>query len=88
MATHLVAVFLNDSRALLDHFLEVTRIMRTKGTYTLNRPLEALSVLLKAGDQKSAHAYLALLETAFCQELNYDQCLRFSSLIIWTFFMP
>ncbi len=81
MATHLVAVFLHGSRALLNHFLEVTRIMRIKGTYTLNRPLEALSILLKAGDQKSAHAYLALLEAAFSWQLNYNQCLRLASLL-------
>ena len=49
MATHLVAVFLHGSRSLLEQFMAVTRIMRGKGTYTLNRPLAALTALLKAG---------------------------------------
>ena len=81
MATHLVAVFLHGSRSLLDQFMAVTRIMRAKGTYTLNRPLAALTALLKAGDQKSARAYLALMAVVFSQQLNYNQCLRFASLL-------
>ena len=81
MATHLVTVFLHGSRSLLGQFMAVTRIMRTKGTYTLNRPLAALTALLKAGDQKSAQVYLALMEAAFSQELNYNQCLQFASLL-------
>ncbi len=81
MATHLPAVFLHGDRALLNRFLATTRIMRAKGTYTLNRPLAALSALLEAGDETSARAYLALLEAAFSRDLNYNQCLRMAALL-------
>jgi len=81
MAIHLVAVFLHASTELLENFLAVTRIMRSKGTYTLNRPLACLAALLRQGDQKSASAYLALLATAFSRDLNYDQCLQMTALL-------
>ncbi len=75
LAVHLVPVLAVDER-LLDPFMHAVHCMRTKGTYTLNAPLEALDDLLTAGDRQSAAAYLDLLAGTFKQEMSYNRSLR------------
>ncbi len=66
---------------LPQRFTETVAVMRGKGTYTLNAPLEALTHLLAAGDRASAAAYLHLLSAVFRQPMNYNQSLRLSYLL-------
>jgi Mg-chelatase subunit ChlD len=75
LAVHLVPVFLTDVR-LLNSFMHTVRCMLTKGTYTLNAPLEAVTALLAAGDRQSAGAYLDLLADTFKQDMSYNRSLR------------
>jgi nitric oxide reductase NorD protein len=75
VARHAAPVVVAGKR-LHAQFVQTSTIMRAKGTYTLNAPLEALGQLLAAGDHASAEAYLDLLSTVFRQPMNYNQSLR------------
>ncbi len=76
MAEALVPVFRSDTAGLLDHFLQTVRILTRKGTYTLSRPLSALTRLLDAGQTDAAAAFLDLLSAAFSADLSYNRCLQ------------
>jgi hypothetical protein len=76
MATHLVPVLKTGDSHLLKRYLDAIAVMTGKGTYTLRKPLEALSAILADGDQASALASLALFSTTFAQEMTYNQSLN------------
>lgn len=75
IADHLAPVLLAGP-AMLEQFSATLAIMRSKGTYTLNEPLQVLNELLESDDHPSASAYLALLSTAFRQQITYNRCVR------------
>ena len=74
MAVHLVPV-LHRAPTLLDRFMATVAVMQSKGTYTLNAPLEMLAELLNGDDPASAHTYLNLLSATFGLSLTYNQSL-------------
>lgn len=76
MAEVLVSVFRSDTAGLPDHFLQTVRILTRKGTYTLSRPLSALTRLLDAGQTDAAAAFLDLLKAAFSADLSYNRSLQ------------
>ena len=78
MAIHLVPVLTFGNKNLLDRFIDVVDIMLDKGTYTLNSPLQFLSVLLEDKDHGSVFAYLDLLGETFSKDLSYVQCQNFA----------
>ncbi|MCP4748296.1 MAG: hypothetical protein GY874_19485 [Desulfobacteraceae bacterium] len=80
LAVHLPPV-LSAGEPLLNRFLKTLAIMREKGTYTLNAPLEALTQLLHEKDLESAYAYLDLLGVTFEQRLSYNSSLTLAHLI-------
>lgn len=75
LADHLASVILAGP-AMLERFSATLDIMRSKGTYTLKEPLQVLHELLESDDQRSAHAYLELLGTAFGQQITYNRSVR------------
>lgn len=81
MATHLVPVCKHGDNRLLEHFLHTFEVMQSKGSYTLNDPLEALSELLNFRDLESASAYMKLLADIFAGELSYVQCQHFAHIL-------
>jgi len=81
MATHLVPVCKHGDNRLLEHFLHTFEVMQSKGSYTLNDPLEALSELLNFQDLESASAYMKLLADIFAGELSYVQCQHFAHIL-------
>ncbi len=81
MATCLVPVLQHGDEKFLEHFLHVVDIMLSKGTYTLNKPLESLSYLLIDRDLESASAYLDLLGNTFSQDLSYSQSQHFAYIL-------
>jgi fructose-specific component phosphotransferase system IIB-like protein len=81
MATYLVPVLTSGDDGLLDRFLSAVRIMAAKGTYTLNRPLEALKWLLDSGQQQTAALYIDLLRNTFSLPLSYNQSLHFTHIL-------
>ena len=81
MAEHGAAVFATNNRPLMEAFIRTTGTMRAKGTYTLNRPLEALARILDAGDIQGAMAFLDLLADTFSKEMSYNQSLHLTRLI-------
>ncbi len=81
MATYLVPVLISGDDRLLDRFLSAVEIMGTKGTYTLNRPLEALKLLLESGQRQTASIYIDLLSNTFSLPLSYNQCLHFTHIL-------
>jgi len=78
MATHLVPVLTFGNKKLLERFIDVVDIMLNKGTYTLNSPLQFLSVLLEDKDLGTVFAYLDLLGETFSKNLSYVQCQNFA----------
>ncbi len=81
MTTCLVPVVQHGDERFLEHFLNVVDIMLSKGTYTLNKPLESLSHLLVDGDIESGSAYLDLLGNTFSHGLSYSQSQHFSYIL-------
>jgi len=77
MAQHLLPVLVNGSHDLAPMFCDVFDTMCRMGTYTLKGPLKALSALLGSGDVAAGAAYLNLLQSAFSQNISYNQSLRF-----------
>jgi hypothetical protein len=75
IADHLAPVLLAGTD-MVAQFAATLAIMRSKGTYTLNEPLQVLHELLESGDRASSHAYLRLLGTAFRQQITYNRCVR------------
>jgi len=75
LATHLGTVLMAGP-VFEKKFHRVVAVMRQKGTYTLNAPLELLTELLAASDRSAAEAYLDLLDTVFQQPMSYNQCVR------------
>lgn len=73
MAESLVPVLKHDDR-FVDKFLRTVSIMKNKGVYVLNSPLNALSVILNSRDFESASALLSLYFTIFSYELSYNRC--------------
>ena len=78
IATALVPVMRFGPPPEVSHFLCTVAVLRTKGNYTLKRPLEALETLLRSGDAGAATAFLDLLQSAFDQPLTYNQSLHLS----------
>jgi nitric oxide reductase NorD protein len=76
IVAHHAAPVVVAGKRLQAQFVRTCTIMRAKGTYTLNAPLETLGQLLAAGDHASAEAYLDLLAAVFRQPMNYNQSLR------------
>ncbi|MCF8080278.1 MAG: hypothetical protein K9K88_13455 [Desulfobacterales bacterium] len=76
MAEALVPVMKSEAPGLVGQFLETVRILTRKGTYTLSRPLSALTRLLDAGQTDAAAAFLDLLNAAFSADLSYNRCLQ------------
>ena len=81
MATYLVPVIKSGNDQLFDRFLNTIDIMQAKGTYTLNRPLEGLKLLLESGQQQTAAIYIELLNRTFSLPLNYNQSLHFTHIL-------
>ena len=78
IATALVPVMRFGPPPEVSHFLGTVAVLRTKGNYTLKRPLEALATLLRSGDTGAATVFLDLLQAAFDQPLTYNQSLHLS----------
>ncbi|MBW1889918.1 MAG: hypothetical protein JRI93_05240 [Deltaproteobacteria bacterium] len=78
MALHLIPVLVHGNGELARRFADVFDTMCQKGTYTLKKPLEGLSALLRAGDIAAGAAYLELLNSAFSQDISYNQSLHFT----------
>jgi hypothetical protein len=81
MATYLAQVLLRGNRVILEKFLCAVKVMRKKGEYILNSPLESLSDLLECRDLESASVYSDLLCDLFAQDLSYNKCRYFSDII-------
>ena len=81
MAESFVPVLRYGTDALTDRFLEVVRLMRGKGEYTLRKPLSLLSSLLEKGDTETASAFLALLGQTFSQEMPFKRALHLAHLL-------
>jgi nitric oxide reductase NorD protein len=79
LAAHLWPVVASQKQALLEKFTAALTAMRTKGTYCLKPPLEAVSYLLRNGEADAAAAFLDLLACAFSKDLNYNRCLGLSN---------
>ncbi|RJP83200.1 MAG: VWA domain-containing protein [Desulfobacteraceae bacterium] len=79
MAESLVPVLASKDPALLAHFLVVVRIMQSKGVYALASPLSTLTFLLRTGNLSAGKTFLHVLENAFSQEMNYNQCKQVAS---------
>jgi nitric oxide reductase NorD protein len=77
MAQHLLPVLVHGSHDLAPTFCDVFDTMCRMGTYTLKGPFKALSALLRSGDVAAGTAYLNLLQSAFSQDISYNQSLRF-----------
>ncbi|MGD8367452.1 MAG: hypothetical protein PVG78_07420 [Desulfobacterales bacterium] len=73
IAESLVPVIRSGEPALTDRFMATVQVLAAKGTYTFPRTFEALMRLLDAGDIESAAAFLALLSTAFSDEISYNR---------------
>ena len=78
MAIHLAPVLIVGDRDLLQLFTEAVGVMKSKGIYTLPRPLDALSQLLNRGERSAATMFLKLLSVAFGMDLSYNQCQHLS----------
>ena len=78
MAIHLAPVLIVGDRDLLQLFTEAVGVMKSKGIYTLPRPLDALSQLLNRGERSAAAMFLKLLSVAFGMDLSYNQCQHLS----------
>ena len=78
-ARHLVPVLLSGDRRIRDQFLKTVDVMCTKGSYTLNRPLEWLDELLAAKDLRTAYAFLGLLARLYHHPMTYADSLHFSN---------
>lgn len=81
MATHLSVVMQHGDSDLADEFHQAVEMMRQKGDYTLKRPLEAVSRLLKETDMVSAREALKVFAAAFSMPLNYNESLRLTRLL-------
>jgi len=78
LATYLVPVLQSGDDGLLRRFLNAVDIMEKKGTYTLNRPLETLQLLLESDQRQAANVYIELLCETFSLPLGYNQSLHFA----------
>jgi hypothetical protein len=78
MAECLPPVLVHGDAVLLSRFRRVWAAMLGKGSYILREPLSALGSLLKSGDIPGAEAFLDLLQTAFTQDLTYEDTRYFS----------
>ena len=81
MAEALVPILKINDPAFLEHFLTVIRIMQSKGVYALAAPLGALTALLNSGNLSAGQAFLHVLEDAFGQDMNYNQCKQVAALL-------
>ncbi|MBA4368018.1 MAG: hypothetical protein C0403_10335 [Desulfobacterium sp.] len=81
MAEALVPILKINDPAFLEHFLTVVRIMQSKGVYALAAPLGALTSLLNSGNLSAGQAFLHVLEDAFGQDMNYNQCKQIATLL-------
>jgi len=79
MAVALVPVLKQGDPLFLDRFLNTTRTMLSKGSYTLQDPLNTLSSLLILGDDASGAAFLDLLEETFSNALTYNRSKQLSN---------
>ncbi len=77
-AEALVPVVVYAQGRFIDRFLQVTGIMRAKGTYTLKDALGVLTNFLTSADGLSAARYLDLLADVFERPLTYNRCLVIS----------
>lgn len=73
LAMHLPPVLLCSDPRMLDRFLNAAAVLEDKGTYTLQRPLEAVSSILDSGDTAAAAALLHLLAVVYSQNLSYSR---------------
>ena len=81
MAVSLVPVIRQKDKRLLETFLKAVDIMEAKGTYTLRRPLETLSILLINEEFEAGSSFLELLVDTFKQDLSYNQSLNFTHIL-------
>ncbi len=81
MATHLAAVLQAGDERLVKRFLATITTMMGKGTYTLKKPLEALTSILTNGDLASAFAGLELFNITFAQPMTYNQSLNLTYIL-------
>lgn len=76
LAIHLVPVLICQDQQLLERFKTACQIMRSKGTYTLKKPLEGLANLLEEGDVLGGLEFINLLIHAYDREMGYNQSLQ------------
>lgn len=76
MAAFLAPVLVHAGEGLADRFLQVFAVLTAKGTYALNKPLQALADLLEGGETAAAAAWLDLLGVVFERPLSYNQSLK------------
>jgi len=81
MAEHLVPVLKHGDARFLKRFLQTLDIMKIKGTYTLQDPLNALSELLNKKEIGSASVYIDLLGDAFAGDMSYVQSQHFAHIL-------
>lgn len=81
MAKHFYPVLLYDQKALAEKFQRAVDTMLSKGTYTLNPPLEGLSWLLENRQTRAADLYLELLIQTFSKKISYNLSLKLSYLL-------
>jgi len=81
MATHLAVVLQAGDARLAKRFLATITTMMGKGTYTLKKPLEALTSILTNGDFASAFACLELFSVTFAQAMTYNQSLNLTYIL-------
>lgn len=73
LALHLPPALLCTDSRMSQRMLEAVTVLEKKGTYTLQRPLEAVASLLESGDTDAAASLLRLLSAVYSQELSYSR---------------
>jgi hypothetical protein len=81
ISSYLPPVLICGDKGLLEKFFDAVKCMKAKGTYTLKRPLECLTVLLESNHLKAATRFLDLIITCFSLDLNYSQCHHFATVL-------
>jgi hypothetical protein len=78
VALHLAAVLRSGTPSMADRFFDTIGVLRSKGTYLLEAPLEGLARLLSLPDPPAALDYLDLLRAVFSAPLSYNRCRELS----------
>ncbi len=78
MAAHLPPVLCYGTDTFVAQFSAAVELMRQRGEYTLNSPLEAVSLLLNTGAHEDAAEFVALLIDLFSHKISYKTALYLS----------